>query len=87
LLALNYDSAYRCILLDVTPATIDAACRLANKHPMRAYDAMQLATAWLFNQALSRAGRSPLTFISADDLLVNQAQAEGLLTENPNHHP
>ena len=87
LLALSYDSAYRCILLDVTPATIDVACRLANKHPMRAYDAIQLSTAWLFNQALLSSERPPLCFVSADDSLVTVAQVEGLLTENPNHHP
>jgi hypothetical protein len=29
----------------------------------------------------------PLTFICADNRLVAVAHAEGLLTDNPNHHP
>jgi hypothetical protein len=29
----------------------------------------------------------PLTFICADDVLLAIAQAEGLPTDNPNHHP
>lgn len=85
--AFDYDVSYRYYLLDLTPATVDAARRLANHHPLRAYDAVQLATAWLLNQALLRASEPPLTFICADDRLITVAQAEGLLTENPNHHP
>jgi predicted nucleic acid-binding protein len=36
---------------------------------------------------LARRRRPPLTFICADERLVAAAQAEGLPTENPNHHP
>jgi predicted nucleic acid-binding protein len=85
--AFNYDVTYKYNTIDVMPVTIDMACQLANKHPLRAYDAAQLATAWLSNQALVRAGRPPLTFISADDRLIKIAVAESLLTDNPNHHP
>lgn len=67
--------------------TIDTARQLANKHPLRAYDAIQLATAWLINQELQKAGKSPLLFVAADDQLLVTAQAEGLPTDNPNHHP
>jgi hypothetical protein len=69
------------------PLTIDTACQLANKHPLRAYDAVQLATAWLSNQALLRMGEPPLTFICADNNLIAIAHGEGLLTDNPNFHP
>jgi predicted nucleic acid-binding protein len=85
--AFDYDIAYRYNLLDVMPATIDTARRLANQHPLRAYDAVQLATAWLLNQNLLHTGKPPLTFICDDDRLVAIAQAEGLLTDNPSHHP
>lgn len=85
--AFNYDVTYKYNIVDVMPVTIDTACQLANKHPLRAYDAVQLATAWLTNQTLVRVDRSPLTFISADDRLINVAVAEGLLTDNPNRHP
>jgi len=70
--AFDHDIAYRYTLLDVMSVTIDAARRLANLHPLRAYDAVQLATAWSLNQDLVNDGEAPLTFVCAD---------------NPNHHP
>jgi predicted nucleic acid-binding protein len=85
--AFDYDIAYRYTLLDVMPVTIDAARRLANRHPLRAYDAVQLATAWSLDQDLVSTGEAPLTFICADDRLLSVAQAEGLRTDNPNHYP
>lgn len=85
--AFDYDITYRYNLVDITPVTIDAARRLANQHPLRAYDAVQLATAWLSNQELLSAGEQPLTFVCADDRLIAVAQTEGLLTDNPSHHP
>ena len=66
---------------------ITAARQLADRNPLRAYDAVQLATAWLLNQDLLDSAQAPLTFISADDRLLDIAQSEGLLTANPNHHP
>lgn len=87
LTAFDYDISYRYNIVDVKPAIVDAARRLANQHPLRAYDAVHLATAWLANQELTLAGRPPLTFICADNRLVAIAQTEGLLTDNPNHHP
>jgi hypothetical protein len=49
-------------------------------------DAVQLATAWSLNRDLVNDGEAPLTFICADDGLLTVAQAEGLRTDNPNHH-
>jgi predicted nucleic acid-binding protein len=86
LAAFDYDVVYRYRIVDVMSMTIDTACQLANRHPLRAYDAVQLATAWLANQRLLDAGKSPLTFVCADDRLISIAQTEGLLVENPNHH-
>jgi len=40
-----------------------------------------------WNEELIRAGQPPLTFVCADERLIAIAQAEGLLTDNPNHHP
>ena len=85
--AFDYDITYRYNLLDVMPVTIDTARRLAAQHPLRAYDAVQLATAWLLNEYLLHTSKPPLTFICADDHLIAVAQAAGLLTDNPNHHP
>lgn len=83
----DYDFAYRYSVLGVEPIVIDTARQMANRQPLRAYDAVHLATAWLLNEELLRADRSPLTFVCADERLIAIAQAEGLLADNPNHHP
>lgn len=84
--AFDYDITYRYHLLDVMPITIEMARQFAQKHPLRAYDAMQLATAWLVNQTLIKAKKAPLLFISADDRLNSVAKTESLEVDNPNHH-
>lgn len=66
---------------------IDQANRLLEKYPLRAYDAVHLATAAVTNQQLVANNLAPLTFISADDSLNDAASAEGLAVDNPNHHP
>ena len=84
--AFEYDVQNRLNILDVGPAVIRTAQRLANQHPLRAYDAVQLATAWLANENLVRSEQRPLMFVCADNHLVATAQAEGLLTENPSQY-
>ena len=83
---LEYDITHRYHTLDVTPLTIDTARQLAVAQPLRAYDAVQLATAHLANRELVRAGKPPLVFLSADTRLVDIARAIGLPTDNPNAH-
>lgn len=83
----DYDISHKYYLFEVKPVTIDTARGFANHHPLRAYDAVQLATAWQLNRELLLASKPPLTFISADRRLVTIAQAVGLLTENPNIYP
>lgn len=87
LAALDYDLKYRYQVARVDRTVIDTARQLASRHPLRAYDAVHLATGWLANRRLVQAGRPALLFVTADDRLLAIAQAEGLLTENPNHHP
>jgi uncharacterized protein len=86
LAALNYDINSRYITVDITQLTIDTACRLAKKHPLRAYDAVHLATVYLLNRELVRNNKSPISFICADERLISIAQAENLITKNPNHY-
>ena len=88
LTSFDHDAQYLYNLLAaVAPAVVQTARSLMNQHPLRAYDAVQLASAWLANEKLVQAGRPPLTFICADDRLLAVAQAEGLPMDNPNHHP
>jgi hypothetical protein len=66
---------------------IDTACQLANRNPLRAYDAVHLATAWLLHQELLNGGHESLVFVCADVRLLDIAKDEGLQIENPNDHP
>ncbi len=81
----DLDIQYQVVELDRTLAEV--AGQLIGKRPLRAYDAVQLASALQVQSAFKRAGSSELTFLSADDRLLAIAQAEGLITDNPNHHP
>lgn len=80
------DGRQRCTLLEADGTVIDTAVQLIQRHPLRAYDAVQLATALLLNRRLLAEKLLPLTFISADDVLCEAARAEGLLSENPNEY-
>jgi predicted nucleic acid-binding protein len=62
-----------------------SAAELAQCHPLKAYDAVQLAVALRQNQVLA-AHDLTLTFVSGDDTLLVAAQSEGLPTDNPFDH-
>jgi uncharacterized protein len=83
--AFNHDTQYDYVLLEITPQVIHTACQLGERHPLRAYDAIQLAAASLANRSLINGGQDPLLFICADDRLNTVAEAEGLQTDNSNH--
>jgi predicted nucleic acid-binding protein len=73
-------------LVVIDDDVVNRACQLLDRHPLRAYDAVQLASALVANQALLSAGLTSLVFASADDRLNKIALAEGLVTDNPNLH-
>ena len=60
---------------------------LVTQHPLRAYDAVQLASALRLQLDLTGTESTSLTFLTADERLIAIAEAEGLLTDNPNHYP
>ena len=62
----------------------DAAI-LTRRHPLKAYDAVQLAVALRHSRALA-AHDLTLTFVSGDNTLLSAAQAERLPTDNPFDH-
>ncbi len=74
------------VSVEITETLILEAARLAEKHALRGYDAVQLA-ATLETQA-KRAVRKlpPLTLLSADTDLNAAAVSEGLTVDNPNNH-
>lgn len=73
-------------VLQVTDTLVDLAMGLAEKHKLRGYDSIQLASALILEAEITANGVGPLTFISADVDLNQAAIAEGLLVEDPNQH-
>ncbi len=82
----KHDFLRRCSVVIVDLSVLDKAQQLALQHPLRAYDAIHLATASLAHQRLAQVGESPLVFVCADERLLAVAQAEGLLVENPQRY-
>jgi len=83
---LRYDLDTEYQVAEVTRWLAETAGELVLRHPLRAYDAVQLAAAQQIHVALSQVKAAPLIFVSADDKLVAAAQAEGFRVENPNLH-
>lgn len=81
----DWDTQYQVAELDQALAL--AAGQLLQKHPLRAYDSVQLASALKLKPAFDKVPLALFTFVSADKRLLTVAQAEGLLTENPNNYP
>jgi len=62
---------------------IAQACPLLERHPLRAYDAIQFAAALTAQAALLAGELPPLTLLSADQRLLQAALEEGLHAEDP----
>lgn len=77
----------RYVVRDLTPALLSDATRLARRHGLRAYDAVQLAAALEVDRIYRISGIGPLTLVSADRELNAAAMAEGLVVDDPNSHP
>ncbi len=73
-------------VVELTDAVIARAMRLAERHALRGYDAVQLAGALEVNALLLGSDLPPITFVSADAELNGVAVIEGLPVENPNHY-
>jgi hypothetical protein len=64
----------------VTDSVLQRAAALVQRHPLRAYNAVQLASAAIAGQS---AGDPPLGFICSDQQLLAAARAEGLSCFDP----
>ena len=69
-------------IAEITVPLLRYASQLADTHVLRAYDAVQLASALDISQQIPS-----LTLISADGDLNTAAMAEGLAVDDPNTHP
>jgi len=65
----------------VSDLVVDRACVLLQRHPLRAYDAVQLAACLV----LSKTTEEALLFVCSDRGLLNSAKAEGLKIWDPTH--
>ncbi len=94
----RHDFAHQYLPIEVTGAVVTHAMTLVESHPLKGYDAVQLAAALAVNSHLATLGASlprgsvtsssfMLTFVTADDALDRAAIAEGLIVENPRLHP
>lgn len=75
------------VLIPIDTPVLDRALALTQRHRLRGYDAVQLATALAVHDSYFRTGLPPLTFLSADRDLLDAARAEGLPVDDPNAHP
>ena len=81
----DFDTQYR--VIEVDQALIQSAGQLVIQYPLRAYDAVQLASALRVQSIFSQIPNMQLIFLSADHRLLNIAQSQGLVTDNPNNYP
>lgn len=87
LTAFENDFAHFFVRIPVSLAIIKRAMKLIRRHPLRGYDAVQLATALEWADRLVVFGLAKPVFVSADNFLNEAAVLEGLQTENPRNHP
>lgn len=62
------------IHVELTQEVLTLAKGLLERHPLRAFDAIQLASALIFQKGI----REPLPFVAADSRLLDAASAEQL---------
>ena len=81
--AFQYDVDTQYQIVELDPTLIETAGQLVQRHPLRAYDSVQLAAALKLHSAFSPIADVALSFISADQRLLTIAQTEGLETIDP----
>lgn len=74
-------------LLDLNDSIIAESQRLLETYPLRAGDAVQLATAIHARNMLQNSGLPAPIFLASDNKLLDAAQAERFTTDNPLLHP
>ena len=83
---LEEDFATQFRVVAVMEQIIADAEGLAKQHGLRAYDAVQLASALDASRIVSQVESVNLTMVSADAELNAAAELEGLRVEDPNNH-
>jgi len=73
-------------MFELSDAVLLEAQRLLETYPLRAGDAIQLASALLANAQLQTANLPALIFLASDARLLTAATSEGLPTDDPQNH-
>jgi predicted nucleic acid-binding protein len=74
-------------LLPTHRTVINRAAELCQKHPLRGFDAIHLASGLQLQETLVQQEEGMvITYVTGDDPLVTAAQAEGLAVDNPFWH-
>jgi hypothetical protein len=79
------DISRRYYLLNLTRAIAFNAAELAQRYPLKGYDAVHLATA-LTQSVFLKSDNAAVTLIGGDAQMLAAARAEGLPTESPFDH-
>jgi len=74
---------HRYAIIPLTTGDFEAAADLTQRHPLKAYDAVQVAVAIRYHHLLAA---YQLIFVCGDNALLAAAQREGLSTANPFEH-
>jgi predicted nucleic acid-binding protein len=81
----NSQLVHRYAIIPLTTGDLETAAHLTQTHPLKAYDAVQLAVALRHRQLLA-SYQHTVTFVCSDHTLLTAAQAESLPTDNPFDH-
>jgi predicted nucleic acid-binding protein len=73
-------------MVEMSDAVLLGAQRLLENYPLRAGDAIQLASALLAKSGLQSANLPALIFLASDARLLTAATSEGLQTDDPQNH-
>lgn len=83
----RHDALHQYNIVEITPALLARAERLAEIHALRGYDAVQLAATSELNRSRYSLGLSRLKLVSSDQELNAAALAEGVDVDDPATHP
>jgi predicted nucleic acid-binding protein len=79
----DWSTEYQVIELDSDVA--QSAAEQLFRYPLRAFDAIQLASCLKLQSAMTESSSTTLRFVSADERLLAAATGELLTVDNPNH--
>lgn len=82
-LLLEYHLHHEYVVVGLNSTVIARAQEALELYPLRAYDAIQLASALEVQARLVRASLTSVVFVASDDRLLEAAAAAGLTTESP----